>query len=214
MNRIAARDSGNPGPMPQTKESTMRSTVKMIGAGAVAVVGLLAAAQFAPTQAGSKTILTTTTTQPAQQVPVLLTCPNPEPQYMEYSKGAVPYHPEMSLISLMGVVKNVGGAKFMPGAAPQAIELWIKWGNMAGQKLKSVPLPTMPGGAEQTIQVSMEPGPYLQKVNAYGLPKLTLMINTNAVGIGSAKDCKLGTANLTSIYGPNPGELQAMGINP
>jgi hypothetical protein len=192
----------------------MRSTLKMISAVAVAAAGLLAAAQLAPTQAGSNPVIATTPRQPVQQIPVLQTCPNPEPQYMEYSKGTVPYHPEMSLISLMGVVKNVGSAKFMPGAAPQAIELWIKWGNMAGQKLKSVPLPAMPGGTEQTIQVSMEPGPYLQKVNAYGLPKLTLMINTNAVGIGSAKDCKLGEANLTSIYGPNPGELQAMGINP
>ena len=134
--------------------------------------------------------------------------------FMEYAKGTVPYHPEMSLISLTGTVKNLGGAKFLPGPAPQAIELWIKWGASIGQKIKSMPLPAMAGGAVQTIEVNFEPGPYLQKVASYGLPKLTLIVNTNATGPGGGKDCRLGEDNLTWIYGPNPGELQAMGITP
>jgi hypothetical protein len=185
----------------------MVSSRDVIAAGALALAGMLGAAADTPALAGSDPVIVT-------RPKILLTCPNPEPQFMEYAKGSVPYHPELSVISLTGTVKNVGGAKFIPGPAPQAIELWIKWGNNAGQKLKSVPLLAMPGGAVATIQASVEPGPYLQKVASFGLPKLTLMVNTNAAGIGGGKDCALGEANLTWIYGPNPGELQAMGITP
>jgi hypothetical protein len=135
--------------------------------------------------------------------------------FMEYAKGSVPYHPELSYIALTGTVKNIGGGTFLPGAQPQAIELWVKWGNALPQKVQSVPLPSMPSGAVQTIETSFDPASYVQKLTMYGgSPKLTLMINSNAVGMGSGKDCRMGEANLQTIYGPNAGELQAMGISP
>jgi hypothetical protein len=145
--------------------------------------------------------------------PVLQLCPNPEPMFMEYGKGSVPYHPELSVISLTGTVKNLG-SKFVPGAAPQAIELWVNWGAGAGYKAKTIPLPTLQAGQVQTIQTSFDPTDYKAKLQQYGAtPKLTLIVNTNAAGIGGSKDCKLGEANIEWIYGPNAGELQAMGIN-
>jgi hypothetical protein len=146
--------------------------------------------------------------------PVLALCPDPAPLFMEYGKGTVPYHPELPLIALTGTVKNLGLGNFVPGAQPQAIELWAKWGNSAPLKVKTVPLPTLAAGAVQTIQTAFDPADYKQKLATYGTPpKLTLLINTNAVGPGGTKDCRMGEANIHWIYGPNAGELQAMGIS-
>ncbi|MND05039.1 hypothetical protein D3C83_256050 [compost metagenome] len=66
----------------------------------------------------------------------------------------------------------------------------------------------------QVIKTSFDPADYKQKLASYGVtPKLTLMVNTNAVGPAGTKDCKMGEANIEWIYGPNAGELQAMGIS-
>jgi hypothetical protein len=190
----------------------VKTNFVMAAAAAAAVLAVSTGAVMADSK---PRILTTTTsvdgisTKPA----TLKLCPNPAPMFMEYSKGAVPYHPELSVIKLVGTVQNVGLGAFTPGAAPQAIELWVKWGNSAPSKVQTIPLPAMAPGAVQTIQTSFDPAVYVQKLNQYGgSPKLTLIINTNAVGLGGTKDCKMGEENLHTIYGPNAGELDAMGI--
>jgi hypothetical protein len=203
------------GDCPRPMEGQMKRILDFRG---VAAIAMLAIAAPAAVMAGSPTrpVLNPTFDQPISTTPAALTtCPDPAPLFMQYSKGSVPYHPEQSFIKLVGTVKNLGGATFVPGAQPQAIELWMKWGNSGAQKVASVPLPTMAGGTVQTIQTSFEPEPYAQKLEQYGgSPKLTLLINSNAVGMGSGKDCRMGEANLQTIYGPNAGELAAMGIYP
>jgi hypothetical protein len=181
---------------------------------AITAAAVLAVATSSAVLADSKPRLPTTVDGPVSvNKDILQLCPDPAPMFMEYGKGAVPYHPELSVIALEGTVKNLGG-KFVPGAQPQAIELWVKWANGTGQKVKSIPLPVMQPGAVQTIKTSFDPADYKAKLAANGAtPKLTLLINTNAGGIGGTKDCKLGEANIHWIYGPNAGELQAMGIS-
>lgn len=190
--------------------TTMRTRLIPAIAAAAAVFAI---ASTSAVLADSTTPLTTTVRSASVNPDILRLCPNPAPMFMEYGKGAVPYHPELSVIALEGTVKNLGG-KFVPGAQPQAIELWVKWGSGAGQKVKSIPLPTMEAGAVQVIKTSFDPADYKQKLATYGAsPKLTLVINTNAGSVIGTKDCKLGEANIHWIYGPNAGELQAMGIS-
>ena len=190
----------------------MKTNLLMAAAAAAAVLAL--SAPNAALADSKPRIISTTVQGVSTTPPTLALCPDPAPMFMEYGKGAVPYHPELSVISLTGTVKNVGMGNFTPGVPPQAIELWVKWGNSSAQKVKSVPLPALPAGAVQTIQTSFDPADYSQKLAQYGQPpKLTLLLNINAVGPAGAKDCKMGEANIHWIYGPNAGELQAMGIS-
>jgi hypothetical protein len=188
----------------------VKKNLVMAAAAAAAVLAVSSGAVLAD----SKPRLVSTTVQGVSTTPATLKlCPDPAPLFMEYGKGSVPYHPELSVISLTGTVKNVGLGNFAPGAPPQAIELWVKWGNGASQKVKSIPLPAMAAGAVQTIQTAFDPADYTAKLAQHGQPpKLTLLLNINAVGPAGAKDCKMGEANIHWIYGPNAGELDAMGI--
>lgn len=188
----------------------MKTNLVMAAAAAAAVLAFASSTVLAD----SSSRLSLRTTQAASTSPATLKlCPDPAPMFMQYGKGAVPYHPELSVISLTGTVKNIGLGNFVPGAPPQAIELWVKWGNASSQKVKSIPLPALAAGAVQTIQTAFDPAEYSQKLAQYGQPpKLTLLLNINAVGPAGAKDCKMGEANIHWIYGPNAGELQAMGI--
>ena len=104
---------------------------------AAAAAAVLAISASSAVLADSKPRVLTSPTVAVSTTPATLKlCPDPAPLFMEYSKGAVPYHPELSVIALEGTVKNIGLGNFAPGAQPQAIELWAKWGNSAPSKIQ------------------------------------------------------------------------------
>jgi hypothetical protein len=208
-NGLAGRRHTNP-----TTETTMNRTHLIPAIAAAAVLALSASGAVRADQINVATTNIESSTTRGLSKPIFKLCPDPAPMFMEYSKGSVQYHPELSYIALKGTVQNIGGGQFVPGAAPQAIELWVQWGATAPKKVKTVALPTMAPGAVQTIDTTFEPADYKAKLAQYGgSPKLTLMVNTNAGSAIGTKDCKLGEANIHWIYGPSVGELQAMGIS-